>query len=195
VSIFRNNSFYLRDRTPFAIPKYSRPTVLYWAIIVVLLISAAMSLPSAARLADAKFSADMPVECTQYIKDSGLQGRMFNTYRWGGYLIWHLWPEHKVMVDGRADVLGKDLVSDWQKAHKLNEGWEQVLDDYKIDSAIVSVKAPQERGQEEAPDWRLVCSESTGRLFVRRGSIADQTAGPEETGVTGQGAAVDESID
>jgi len=170
-----------------------RPTVLYWAIIVVLLISAAMSLPSAARMADAKFKADMPVECTQYIKDSGLQGRMFNTYRWGGYLIWHLWPEHKVMVDGRADVLGKALVSDWQKAHKLNAGWEQVLDDYKIDYAIVSVKAPLVRGLEEDPDWRLVCSESTGRLFVRRGSIADQTAGTAETGDAGQGAAVDET--
>ena len=168
-----------------------RPTVLYWAIIVVLLISAGMSMPTASRMADAKFSADMPVECTRYIEDSGLQGRMFNTYRWGGYLIWHLWPEHKVMVDGRADVLGKDLVSDWQKAHKLSEGWEQVLDDYEIDYAIVSVKAPLVRGLEDDPDWRLVCSEPTGRLFVRKGSIADETAGPAAIGVTDEGDLAD----
>ncbi len=157
-----------------------RPTVLYWAIIVALLVSAVMSVPAAARIADAKFKADMPVECTQYIKDSGLQGRMFNTYRWGGYLIWRLWPQHKVMVDGRADVMGHDLVMDWQRAHKFNEGWEKVLDDYKIDYAVIVSSAPLVRGLEEDPNWRLVCSEPTARLFVRKGSIADRTAGPGE---------------
>ena len=154
------------------------PTVLYWAIVVVFAVAAAMSFPAASQRADEVFRGDMPVECVEYVKRTGLEGRMFNTYRWGGYLIWHLWPEQQVMVDGRADVLGRDLVMDWRKAHRLEDGWEQVLDDYEIDWAIISAGAPLARALELHAGWRLVCQESTGRLFVRSGSIADRTAGP-----------------
>jgi hypothetical protein len=156
------------------------PVVLNWAIALVLLLAAAASLPSASQRAEQKFREDMPVECVQYVKKTGLEGRMFNTYRWGGYLIWHLWPEQKVMVDGRADVMGRELVSDWRKASKLNDGWEQVLEDYEIDWALISVSAPLVRGLEEHPQWRVVCEEDTARLFVREGSVADETAGPAE---------------
>ncbi len=158
----------------------AKPVLLHWAIVIVLAISAALAVPSAARRADAKFEQDVPVECVQYVKETGLQGRMYNTYRWGGYLIWHLWPDHPVMVDGRADVMGRELVSDWRKAHKLKESWEDILDEYEIDWAIISVSAPLARGLDEHPDWRLACSEPTARLFVRRGSIADETAAGQQ---------------
>jgi hypothetical protein len=153
-----------------------RPIVLYWAIMAVLAVSAAMSLPSAARKTTEKWQEDQPVQCVQYIQASGIEGRMYNTYRWGGYLIWHLWPEHQVMLDGRADVMGRELVSDWRQAHKLEDGWEEILEKYEIDWAIISSSAPLVRGLEEHDQWRLVCEEPTARLFVRRGSIADRTA-------------------
>jgi len=166
-----------REQAP---PDDRRPAALYWAIIVGLIVSVCLAVPSASRAVEARFRGDMPVECVQYVKSAGLQGRMFNTYRWGGYLIWQLWPEHRVMIDGRADVMGRRLVEDWRRAHKLNEGWEQVLEDYQIDWAMISVKAPLARGLANDPDWRLACSEQSARLFVRRGSIADETAGPQE---------------
>ena len=159
-------------------PEERSPTVLYWAIVVALVVAAGMSLPTASQRAEERFGEDMPVESVQYIQETGLQGRMLNTYRWGGYLIWHLWPEHRVMIDGRADVMGRTLAADWQKAHKLLEGWEQVLDDYAIDWALVEENAPLVRGLEEHPDWRLAFEESSARLFVRKGSVADRTAEP-----------------
>ncbi|MFO8080309.1 MAG: hypothetical protein R6V07_08395 [Armatimonadota bacterium] len=152
-----------------------------WTILAALVVSMAVSVPSAARRADEVFRGDMPVECVQYIKDNGIEGRMFNTYRWGGYLTWHLWPEQQVMVDGRADVLGRELVMDWQRAHQLDEGWEQVLDDYEIDWAIISAGAPLARALDLHPKWRLACEEETARLFVRADSVADRTAGPRGT--------------
>ncbi|MGI5816780.1 MAG: hypothetical protein ACOX9R_01650 [Armatimonadota bacterium] len=154
------------------------PSFLYPAIILALAVSTAFAIPSAGARAEAAFRGDMPVRCVEYVKQSGLQGRVFNTYRWGGYLIWHLWPEHKVMVDGRADVLGPELISDWRRAHRLEDGWQEVLDDYAVDWAIIAADAPLVRALELHPDWRLVCEEPTGSLFVRRGSIADRTADP-----------------
>lgn len=163
------------------IPGERPATLLYWAIAAALAVSAIISTPSASERAESKFREDQPVECVEYVKRTGLEGRMFNTYRWGGYLIWHLWPEHNVMLDGRADVMGEELVSDWQTAHKFEDGWEQVLKEYGIDWAVISESAPLARGLHQSPDWRLVCQEPEARLFVRKGSIADRTAGPTVT--------------
>ncbi|MFW6438205.1 MAG: hypothetical protein ACOCZ7_04240, partial [Armatimonadota bacterium] len=151
--------------------------LLHWAIVIVLAVSAIMSFPAASRQTDEVFRDDMPVECVEYVKNTGLEGRMYNTYRWGGYLIWHLWPEHMVMLDGRADVMGRELVADWRTAHTLDEGWEQILEEYEIDCALISMKSPLVRALDLHPDWRLACEESTAQLFVRRGSVADRTAG------------------
>ncbi len=153
-----------------------QPSLLYAAILLILLGAAVAAIPAAHRRTEATFSRDLPLECTRYVQRTGLQGRMYNTYRWGGYLIWHLWPEHKVFVDGRADVMGRELVQDWRTAHKLNEGWEDVLERYEIDWAIVSVSAPIARALDLHPDWRRVCEEPTAKLFVRAGSVADQSA-------------------
>jgi hypothetical protein len=42
-----------------------------------------------------------PVKAAQFIIDNDLRGNMYNSYNWGGYLIWKLSPERKVFIDGR----------------------------------------------------------------------------------------------
>jgi hypothetical protein len=41
-----------------------------------------------------------PYDAVNYIKSAKLQGNMFNSYDWGGYLIWQL-PSYKTFIDGR----------------------------------------------------------------------------------------------
>ncbi len=160
--------------------RHAAPSWLHLLIIIGLVVSAALAVPSALRKADDVFSKDLPIECTEYVKANDLQGRMFNTYRWGGYLIWHLWPEYEVFVDGRADVMGRTLVQDWRKAHKLHDGWQDVLEEYEIDWAMLSVSAPLCRGLELHPDWEVACREPTARLFVRAGSETTNGASPPD---------------
>src|SRR5258708_5419172 len=62
----------------------------------------AFSFPGAAEL-EAQVKKDNPTKAVEYIRRTGLSGRMLNDYVYGGYLIWAL-PEHKVFMDGRADV-------------------------------------------------------------------------------------------
>ncbi|NLO07009.1 MAG: hypothetical protein GX131_14375 [candidate division WS1 bacterium] len=156
------------------------PAALYWAIVLTLVIAAGLAFPPAMRRAPEAFRTDLPVECVQWAKDNDLQGRMYNTYRWGGYLIWEMWPQQRVFVDGRADVMGRELIQDWQKAHKMNEGWTEALYDYEIDWAIVSISSPLVRGLELHPQWRVACEEPTAKLFVRVGSVADTADGPTD---------------
>ena len=88
----------------------------------------------------------LPYNSVVFVKKQKLQGRMFNAYAWGGYLIWQL-PEYKTFIDGRMPSWREndksvfedyiDITSDPKKYEKLfnsyNISW--VLD--KPDSRLV----------------------------------------------------------
>jgi hypothetical protein len=43
-----------------------------------------------------------PVRAADFVIANGIRGKLYNTYAWGGYLIWRLGPGSKVFVDGRG---------------------------------------------------------------------------------------------
>ena len=51
----------------------------------------------------------LPVLATDTLNANGLTGPMFNSYNWGGYLIFNL-PDEPVFVDGRTDLYGDDFL-------------------------------------------------------------------------------------
>lgn len=50
-------------------------------------------------------SKRFPEKASAYIQDHALQGPLYNSYAWGGYLIWRL-PGMPVSIDGRANLHG-----------------------------------------------------------------------------------------
>ena len=49
-----------------------------------------------------------PVEAVDYMEAEGLtDGRIFNAYSWGGYLIWR---DIQPFIDGRADLYGGEFM-------------------------------------------------------------------------------------
>jgi hypothetical protein len=154
-----------RDR---ASRRRAEPQLLYWLIILALLGGAIASAPAALRKVETTFAQDFPVEAVQVAQRAHLQGNMFNTYRWGGYLIWKLWPEHRVFIDGRADVMGRELMNDFRCAHKLEPGWREVLDKHDVQWVIISAKSPLCRALRLDPDFRLLHADENAELFVRQ---------------------------
>lgn len=51
---------------------------------------------------DGAISSFYPKEAVEFIQNSGLRGRMYNDYDIGGYLLWKLYPQHQVFIDGRG---------------------------------------------------------------------------------------------
>ena len=49
--------------------------------------------------------AHYPEKGVAFIEAQGLQGPMFNEFGYGGFLIFKLWPEHRVYIDGRTDLV------------------------------------------------------------------------------------------
>ena len=68
-------------------------------------------------------------------------GNIFNTYEWGGYLIWHL-PQFKVFVDGRMPAWptpeGKSPYTIYLETLQNQPGWEATLEKYKVEYLLIS---------------------------------------------------------
>lgn len=46
-----------------------------------------------------------PKALVDVVKEENIPGPLFNNYGWGGFLIWHMYPDHKVFIDGRVNNL------------------------------------------------------------------------------------------
>ncbi|MCD6416781.1 MAG: hypothetical protein J7M08_08825, partial [Planctomycetes bacterium] len=79
----------------------------------------------------------LPVNAAAFIESNGLDLRFYNTYEWGGYLIWRFWPARKVFIDGRCLVYGDDLIRQALKVEDGAEGWQEVLRRWKVKMLIL----------------------------------------------------------
>ncbi len=137
-------------------------------VMVGLLVSAVFAVRSAPGRVEEVFAEDYPVECLQVVQEQDIRGNMFNTYRWGGYLAWHLWPAHKTFIDGRADVMGHELMMDWVRCHHLEPGWREVLDRHGVQWVLISIRSPLCRALRMTPEFELIHSTANAELFARR---------------------------
>ena len=97
---------------------------------------------------------------------------MFNSYEFGGYLIWALGPERQVFIDGRA--LNESVDRDYRKI--LYQQDPRLLDRYGIDvvlmnsyefvSGVMYPLAPALASPANR-DWALVYQDAQALVFVR----------------------------
>jgi hypothetical protein len=66
------------------------------------------------------------LEAVDFLKENHPEGRLFNSYNWGGYLLWAL-PEYPVFVDGRTDLYNDEIIGQWSQVVRAEEGWQEVL--------------------------------------------------------------------
>lgn len=70
--------------------------------------------------------ASFPVAATQFLQQNRLPPTVYNFYDWGGYLMWKLYPDYQVFVDGRntsAEIL--------EASNRIDNSWNGWLEDFK----------------------------------------------------------------
>lgn len=85
-----------------------------------------------------------PNQIVRFTKEENLQGHMLNSYGFGGYLIWTLFPERKVFIDGRNEVY-LPLLKRLHKESADSRGWNKLLADYKIEYVLLNYVDDLER--------------------------------------------------
>jgi hypothetical protein len=113
-------------------------------------------------------SEHWPVGAVNYLNEHEVPGPMYNSYGFGGYLVWSRGPEHKVFIDGRGDVYERGGVfSDYLHISRLQPGALGVLQSYGIQSCLIERDAPLGTVLSASPEWKRVYVDEVGALYVR----------------------------
>ncbi len=120
-----------------------------------------------------------PKGTVDFLKNHDVNGRIFNTYALGGYIIWHLYPAIPVFIDGRTVALyDQDFFWLYAMAERKKEVWEKIVKRYGVE--IVLVRDDREKGYaslfywlDEDEDWRLVAFDDTANLYMKKGTKFD----------------------
>ncbi len=113
----------------------------------------------------------LPIRATDFIADQTPTGPMFNTYEWGGYLIWCLAPKYRVYIDGRADMYGKAMLQEYEQIVKLKPGWRQALDGRGIEWLLLRAKSPLAVVLEGQGEYVQVYGDETAVVLVKRDGV------------------------
>jgi hypothetical protein len=107
-----------------------------------------------------------PVEAVNSLAAASGAGAVFCPDRWGGYLIYRLYPKVLVAADDRHDLYGVEYLKRYLKVVHGEPGWEGALQDMNArwvlvpaDSTVVSLLG-------ERAGWKVAYRDKTGVLFV-----------------------------
>ena len=109
-----------------------------------------------------------PVTAVDFIAKERLPQPIFNEYGWGGYLIWRLYPDYRVNMDGRADVYGDDLIEQFLAVHDGEPQWREYLNQHGVRSVLVKPDVPLASLLRDDVAWQKVFEDKGSVVFVRR---------------------------
>lgn len=125
-----------------------------------------------------RFGLEIPIGAegaVEFVKQNNIRGPAFNNFDVGSFLIWKLYPEQKVFVDGRPEAYTVDFL---QKIYiPMQEDpaiWKKYSDLYKINYVFFDANDITPWAQSflyyisRNPEWPLIYSRSNTAIFIRR---------------------------
>ena len=113
-------------------------------------------------------ASEFPLAAVDFIRDQKPPQPIFNEYVWGGYLIWRLYPDCRVYIDGRADVYGDELMKEFLAVNDGKPAWREPLDNHGIRTALVRREAALASLLSQDNRWEKVFEDQQAVIFVRR---------------------------
>jgi len=134
----------------------------------------------------AEFSPkDFPVKAAEALRGPEFTTGVFSDDQWGGYLIYRLFPNHRVFIDGRSDFYGAGFDTKYQDIMNVKWNWEAVLNQFPVHTVLLPVADALAGALKLSPRWRPVYDDGTAIIF-RRSTPAGTllaAAAPEDTQV------------
>jgi len=108
-----------------------------------------------------------PVEAAEVIAQRHIDDPIFCPDQWGGYLIYRLYPQAKVLVDDRHDLYGDQFFKEYLRVVFVQPGWNKVLDERQVKWILVPRDSSLGTILEQTPSWKLIHQDETAMLFHR----------------------------
>ncbi len=113
-----------------------------------------------------------PAASVEYLRTHTVKGNIFNADRYGGYLLWKLFPDRKVFVDTRYSIRPPEFFAGYLAILDTPALFEQVCEKFSIRTAILPMALTDRyytlaRALLAKPEWRLVHADGAEALFIR----------------------------
>jgi hypothetical protein len=109
----------------------------------------------------------LPFGAAEYVLREKPAGPLFNSYNFGGYLSWALYPDYPVFVDGRTDLYSDAFYRDYLTIANARPGYEAALDKYAARLAIVETGSVIADTLARDARWRLAYHDETASVFEK----------------------------
>lgn len=106
-----------------------------------------------------------PVHAVDWLEENPQDGEMFNNFIWGGYLLYRMFPEELVFIDGQTDFYGEALTREYTRVFTLGDGWQEILSKYNVSWVIVQSDKPLIPALQDELDWRIVYQDDTATIL------------------------------
>jgi hypothetical protein len=107
---------------------------------------------------------DFPVAAVKMLLHDG-DSRIFTCDYWGGYLIYRMYPQAKVFIDGRSDFYGDDFELKYLDVLSAKYDWDQTLDHFGAQTVLVPVEYALASALKENRRWRVVYDDKVAIVF------------------------------
>ncbi len=95
--------------------------------------------------------------------------RIFTPDQWGDYLIFRMYPDIKVFMDGRSDYYGSVFGKKYLDVLQVSYGWEKTLANFGVDTILMPPAAPLTGALKESARWRVVYDDGVSVVFRSAG--------------------------
>ncbi|MBN1221453.1 MAG: hypothetical protein JXM69_21210 [Anaerolineae bacterium] len=149
-----------------------QPALIYlnWLLLAAVMLAATLQIGSALwPLATTEPGQEnLPVAAVQFIRENRPPGPMFNSYNWGGYLIYKLWPDYPVYIDGRTDLYDNAFIRRYLNVMLAGEGWEQTLAEDGVNLVIIEKGSVLAKFLKRQPGWQEIYGDEIAVIYVRK---------------------------
>jgi hypothetical protein len=115
----------------------------------------------------------LPVDAVAWIREHHPSGEMFNPYNWGGYLVWSLYPDYRVFVDGRTDLYGDAFLREYLSVQLARPGFEETLATYDVNMVLTYPDDALSAQLACAGGWEEVYRDGVAVIWVREEKVEE----------------------
>jgi hypothetical protein len=147
--------------------------IVNWVLLALITLAALVKiyLPLAPGAVEKATRASLPVDAVAFVQSQRPPGPMFNSYNWGGYLLFTLWPDYPVFVDGRTDLYDDEFLREYLSIYVADDGWQELLDKHKIQLIIVEADSILAKFLRIDPVWREAYRDEMAVVYTRNATL------------------------
>ncbi len=134
----------------------------------VLILSAVISSDVAANHLSNELSLEQslfPFKAAAFLDENHLPAPILNSYDFGGFLIWKLYPRYKVYIDGRADLYGDAFLESFIHLYQVDVDPRPAL--VSIHTVILEPRCALANFLRLQQDWHRVYEDRVAVVFSR----------------------------